>query len=265
MSIWTFDHHLIKAIAILAIATGLSACGGRTDGPSRTTAFSQLSPTQKSTIEVSGRPIIIEGPRGFCMDRQASQIAEDNAFVLLGNCNAVSTNGRGASPKIKALLTATISGSGQGSVTDSMNSMDAFFRSETGRTALSRSSDPGTVQILDSFQQDDVYYLRARDSSTGIVPDASDDYWRAYFDLRDQIVSVSVIGFQSDPISPDVGLSTVQEFTGLIRNRNDGTPMADTVTPEPETPPARQPRPQPTANDPTNSLRSIGLLRRLLG
>ncbi len=262
MSTWIFDRPLIKTTIGLVLVVGLSACTSSRLGGGRSTP---TAVPQKSTITVSGKEIVIEGPSGFCMDHQATQVAGDNAFVLMGNCAVVSPKTRAPAPEVKALLTATVSGAPQqnGTIADSMNSMDRFFRSEIGRTALSRTSDAATVQILDTFQNDDVFYLRANDTSDGIVPGASNDYWRAYFDLHEQILSVSVIGFTSDPLEPNTGLATVRDFANRIRTQNGAQVIAsqvveETTNEEPEQQPLRKVR------DPARTFWTIGLLRRIL-
>ncbi len=269
MSTWIFDRRLIKTIIGLLLVASLTACGA-----SRLGKVTRSAPAQRSAIEVSGKKITIKGPTGFCIDNQISQFSEDLAFILLGSCKVISPSAFSPSPKVKALLTASISGSdsSSGSIAGSLNSMDRFFRSETGRTALSRASDPGTVQVLETFQQDNTFFLRARDTSPGIVPGASDDYWRAYFDLQEQIVSVSVIGFQSDPISPDTGLATLREFAHLIKDQNGvaSTPVqtARTDDPEeseePEEDEEPKPRKKKKIRDPARTFWTLGLIRKLL-
>lgn len=196
----------------------LSACVQDGRFGNVTGGFGSLS----TRVKLSGETIIVEGPPGFCVDKQASEIGTDAAFLLLGNCAVVLPSLKKAEPKVKALLTATISAPEQGSssVAEAVQSMDKFFRSENGRTALSRSSDPGTVEVLDTFHKDGIFYLRARDTSAGIVPGAAPDYWRAYFDLRGQLVSVSVIGFVNSPLEPEVALRTLQEFAFILRGKN---------------------------------------------
>lgn len=271
MSTWTSDRGGVPSPLALGLLLFLAGCGaarfggggGTADGGGR--SFTPSASTS-SSIEVAGREIVIKGPEGFCVDKSLSQTGGDTAFVLLGNCRVVSPGRGGGQPRVKALLTASVSGSGAGGgVRDSTASMDRFFRSDTGRTALSRESDPGTVEVLETFENDGMFFLRARDTSPGIVPGAADDYWRAYFDLSGQIVSVSVIGFADKPLSPAKGLSTLREFADLIRSSNGAAP-APVVTAATEedvdddTRFARSEDPRRTARP----LFSVGLLRRLL-
>lgn len=272
MSIWTSDRPRVPAPLTLALFLFLAGCGvarfGGGSGGAERGAFSPSTASRSSVIDVAGRDIVIKGPPGFCVDKSLSQIGGDTAFVLLGNCRAVSPRGGGGTPAVRALLTASISNAGEGGgVSESTVDMDRFFRSETGRTALSRESDPGTVTVMESFESDGMYFLRARDTSPGIVPGAADDYWRAYFDLSGQIASVSVIGFTDKPLSPEKGLSTLRQFANLIREENGVEPAPVQTASlseeefEDEFEDSAEPRRQ---RRPTGVFWSVGILRRLL-
>ena len=269
---------LRAALGLFLAALLLSACGGSRFGDGKPSSRFQGTSRASSTVTVSGRDIVIEGPRGFCVDRDSTEIAGDSAFVLLASCRAVNGFAGGSAPSVQALLTASIAAPDPNGATvaGGVQQMEQFFRSENGRTALSRDADPGTVEVMETFHQDGIYYLRARDTSQGVVPGASHDYWRAYFDLQDQIVSVSVIGFESAPLSPSVGLSTTQEFARLIRSRNgpgrapledveEETLPEDNATEEESTtedqPATRTPLFKRKKRD--SGLRSIGILRRI--
>lgn len=258
MSIWIFDPFRVKPIfGLIIIATSLAACGSRN--------FPSTEKAQGTTITVGGKNVVIAGPTGFCMDRSVSQIREDSAFVLLGNCAVVAPKSRSPQPKVKALLTATVAQNLQGTVADTATEMDMFFRSEDGRTALSRSSDPETVRILDSFETSGTYFLRSTDSSPGIVPDTANDNWRGYFDVNGQLVSVSVIGFNSDPISPDAGLETVRAFARAMQAGNNATaartPTQPVIAPQTTSEPVRE-KSKPSTG---NRLNRVGILRRIFG
>lgn len=263
MSIWISDAGLRPFIFGVLLLAGLTACA-----PARL-GRSGPAPTQKTTIQVSSKNLTIQGPPGFCVDNSITEVQADNAFVLLGSCAVVSPTSRAPEPDVRALLTASVSGAGQGqsSIRASVATMDRFFRSEDGRTALSRNSDPGTVQVLDTFHKDGMFFIRASDSSQGLVPGASDDYWRAYFDLNDQIVSVSVIGFKSAPLNPDQGLLTLRQFAQTILTSNgvgpDPLPLAEIEEEEPvQTAASQPPRRKIRPND---TLMNVGILRRIFG
>ena len=54
----------------------------------------------------------------------------------------------------------------------------------------------------------------------------SSKHWRAVFDVQGRIVSVAVLGFESQPISKRDGLIALQDFTGIIINHNSDASVA---------------------------------------
>jgi len=206
---------------ILILALGLAGCGG---AGARLGGTSTVS--RDTTVISGGETIAIAAPPGFCVDETVSQTKSQPAFILLGSCRVIRSNAFASAPEVRALLTASISTPTieGATVQDNAVGMDRFFRSDTGKTALSRSSEPETIEILDTFHDGSTYFLHASDSSEGVVPEAANEYWRAYFDLKGQLVALSVIGFVSRPLSPETGLETLQHFTDLMREKN-GVPV----------------------------------------
>ena len=277
-----------RAVLLLMVLAGCNLSGK--GGVSRT--GTGAAGARSATVEVAGRSLQIAGPRGYCVDAASIEVSGANAFALLGPCPVISRSPLAPHPDRAAILTATFGpATTQGGVQQSAQRMEAFFRSDAGRAALSRSGDAGSVLIMDSFFNDGVYYLRARDSSPAIVPGAAPDSWRAWFDLPGQIASVSVTGTTSQPLSPDQGLDLTRRFVSVLRERN-GAPGGDDTAPLPApgtapppvaaTPPAASPPPEmaaaapPPAAEPAPAptvrkkrrkrdlgLGNIGLLRRL--
>ncbi len=208
-----------RLVVLLVASMVLSACASSRVGVSSSRGGPMI---RSKTITVGDSRIVVQGPRGFCIDPKTSQDGADIAFVLLASCQATSSAWNAPRPGVKALLTASVMAGGEGMspISASASRLDGFFRSETGRTALSRTADPATVKVLDTFQQDATYFIHASDNSLGVVPGADNQYWRAYFDLKGQLVSVSAIGLRSDPIAPDRALELVRDFVAEMRRAN---------------------------------------------
>lgn len=208
MSTWTS-----KAL-LLAAALGLAACEGGFPGASRGT------PAQ-SQIAVADASVVIAGPVGFCVDPASTQIGGDVPFVMMGNCAAISGNGRAPQPNVRAVLTAAVAPLAEGAGFDGAATaeLDTFFRSPPGRAMLSRTGDAGTVEVLESFSEGDIFYLYTRDTSPGPVANLDDDHWRAYFGLSGRVVSASVLDFGTSALDRDVGLAVLQGFTNRIQTQ----------------------------------------------
>ena len=178
----------------------------------------------QSGVSVSRDQVKILGPRGFCVYPSATRDRNGQSFVLLGNCAAIFRSPDAAQPDIRAVLTATVRETDTLRVATQGSVLADLLRSETGRGLLSRTGDPETVEVLDSFQRGEILFVHASDSSAGYAPEMTPAYWRAFFDLKGRIVSVAVLGFEADPISTEVGQRTVRDFAELIRRSNQDPP-----------------------------------------
>lgn len=171
---------------------------------------------------MSRNAVTIAGPSGFCVDTRATRDAGAEAFVLLGNCAALSSANRRSQPEVRALLTAAVREYEGRPLSSQMTLLDQYLRSEEGRTLLSRSDNPDTVDVRQSFARGDVLFVRISDTSPGYAPRMSAEHWRAVFDLRGTVVSTAVLGFDDEPLSERDGLSTLEDFTRIIQSRNAG-------------------------------------------
>jgi hypothetical protein len=230
---------LLAALPLLAgCVTGL---GGGTGG----------APAQ---AVVTSDAVVIAGPPGFCVDEGATRSEGDTAFVLLGNCAAISGSARADQPEMSVVLTAAVSdASDAGSIAESMADLDPYFRSDEGRALLSRTQDPETVTVLETDAVGDMFILHASDTSEGAVEGVVPDYWRAYFDLGPRIATLSVLALEGEGVSREDSLAGLMEFVGTVQAANgvptDGGPSAAVAEAAPE---------------PRGGLFNIGLFRQIM-
>lgn len=170
---------------------------------------------------VTSDAITIAGPQGFCIDPEASSDLGATAFVLLGNCAALTESRMTRQPAEPAILTAAISEAGEeGGIASSISTLPEFFASEDGRQVLSRSGDSETVEVLQSFAEGSVFYLNASDASDGAVPGVRNDYWRAYLDLGPRIATLSVLALDGSGLSEEQSLDLLRRFAALTLESN---------------------------------------------
>jgi len=251
MSTWTSKANA----AALFLTALLTACGGV--GPLR-----PQGPPPMRQIAVTSDEVIVTGPRGFCVDPTSTEERADTAFVLLGNCAVISDRRGEAQPQVQAVLTASVSEAGLGqSLRESIPELDRFFRSQEGRQLLSRGGDPGSVEIIDSFFQGDVYYLHARDTSAGEIDDVSEVYWRSYLDVGPRIATLTVLETEAETDGSEHGLAALQSFTNAMIAANAERDPAPVSAVRPVAP-AAQPAAAPPSADGT--LWNVGLFRRIM-
>lgn len=266
MCIWT------SKVWIAALSLTLAGCGGG-GGAGLTSLVSRAAaPEAQSSVAVAANDVVIAGPSGFCVDPDSSQTSAAVPFVMLGNCATISGNSRAQQPDVKAVLTASVGPPDSGaSITGASDAMDRYFRSDEGRRTLSRDGNAATVQVLDSFEEAGVFYLRSSDSSAGPLPDVAAEQWRAYLEVNGRLVSAAVLGFKDAPMEPATERALIQSFAREIRVKSiegASAPAAVAVAPAPvAAAPAAAPTPARGSVTPagTGGLGGIGLFRRLLG
>ncbi|MDJ0629761.1 MAG: hypothetical protein QNJ44_15995 [Rhodobacter sp.] len=213
MSIWTCNRSLLAA----ASAVFLSGCLQAPDVSRREGGTFRMPP---ETVTVAGRSVVIGGPEGYCVDRSASRLRSKTAFVLLGSCASIAGDARAGAPSAAGILTASVSrDTGSGPAIDAViDQMAAYLTTPTGRAALARDGDAGSVEVLDSRREDGALFIHLRDTSAEVFPGLAQDYWRGLFDINGHLVTVSVVGFADQPMSTDTGLQVLRGFHARIRN-----------------------------------------------
>ncbi len=167
----------------------------------------------QAAVTVTRQEVNLSGPRGFCVDPVSTRDAASQAFVVFGNCAAITGNPEEPQPWLQAVVTATVTASDGGlSVAPQAPALLEFFRTPGGRATLSRTEDAQTVSILESFVEDGSIYLHVRDTSPPVFGGAQNTYWRGYTDADGTVVALSVIGFEGTPISGSDGISVLRGF-----------------------------------------------------
>jgi hypothetical protein len=239
----------VRLGAALAVLALLPACLGGLEGDETGGAPAEAV--------VTSDDVVVTGPSGFCVDETATRSEGDTAFVLLGNCAAISNSRRAAQPEVPVVLTAAISeASDAGSISESLADLDAYFRSDEGRTLLSRTQDPESVTILETTTETDLFLLHARDTSAGAMQGVKEDYWRAYLDLGSRIATLSVLALEDRGVTREQSLAALLSFARTVRQANAQDASEEVAVAD--APPSAVPEPRQRGG-----LFNIGLFRRI--
>lgn len=200
------------AFALLVLS--VSACG---DDPLAGFLGTGSMPA-RNEITVTSDQIVLRGPTGFCVDPKSSRHQASQAFVVFGNCAAISGNETMPQPFVNAIATASVLPTGRNgpSIGQSGVALANFFSSESGKAALSASGDPDSVEVLDSFSRNGAFFIHARDTAAPLLPGADNTYWRGYFDVKNSVVVLSVLGLKDTPVSSADGLETLYRFANAL-------------------------------------------------
>jgi hypothetical protein len=172
---------------------------------------------------VAGGDITIAGPPGYCPDRSATRATGGQSLVVLGSCASVRNNPNAPKPPIPAVLTASVSRANGADIRGSTAQLAQFFRSREGRAVMARNGNGTSVRILSVRRQSGAFLMHIEDSSPAQVAGLSRQYWRALFDLKGRIITVSVIAFAAKPMSDAFARATLEAFISRIRQENAST------------------------------------------
>jgi hypothetical protein len=107
-----------------------------------------------------------------------------------------------------------------GSITEAMPMIEAFFATPSGRATLARSGRGENVEVVETRKRRDVFYIRARDTSRDSLKEIDDAYWRALFDLRGRMVTVTVLGVSGRPVPSEAGFDALELLVRRLKLEN---------------------------------------------
>lgn len=173
------------------------------------------------SVAVAGGSLVLAAPQGFCVDQTASRQDEAGAFVLFANCAALSNNPAAPQPAAPVVLTVAVSGAAPTTpLAESFPQMQAFFASDAGRAALSRSGRAGSVEVLETQISDGMLLIKLSDRSQAGGPPVADEYWRAITGIGGRILSLSVLPLRERPVDDARQRALIEAFAARIRAAN---------------------------------------------
>lgn len=183
-------------------------------------AFSGPPPTR---MAVAQGAVIVAGPRGYCIDREASRDGGgQSALTVLSPCRQLGGGPFAPRPEHDAVLTAAVAPNERVLEMETVGAALAdFFASEPGRAALSRSGVAATVAVQESFAEDGAWFLHLSDGAPFAWGAVQAEYWRALLPAGGRMVTLAVLTLPDAPLTRDTGLALLRDFVRALR---DSTP-----------------------------------------
>ncbi|MEP3916940.1 hypothetical protein [Ascidiaceihabitans sp.] len=222
---------ICKPLACCVALIGLAGCLAAPVTSQRDTRHT----TGLRSVAVADKSVVIGGPDGYCIDKTASRLRGDTAFILLGSCTIISGDDHDAVPQVPGILTASIDQKSAATVTPRLlDQFAGFVISDAGRAVLARDGRTESVTVQGVLRERDAVLIHLTDTSAFQIPGIEPTYWRGIFALNGRLISASVLGFQDHPLGPTEGLATLEAFLEQIRTKTS-LPLvaADGVAKEP--------------------------------
>lgn len=189
---------------------GCSTLAGFGFGPER-------DPAPRS-VQVLGQSYTVAGPQGFCIDESATRDTEQGAFVMLASCAALSGDAWEPRPSRPAILTVSVLPAEASVGEDDLDRMTAFFSTEAGQEALLRPGAEGPAIVTDLNREPGLLLISAREQTP--PSEMAPGYWRGVFPETEDLVTVTVAGFQANPLSDEEGQMLLHSFVNALRDAN---------------------------------------------
>jgi len=202
--------------------------------------FTVISSTSsRAVFAVRGQRIVVEPPEGYCLDEGSIDVSRLAAFALVADClqvqvAALETGSSAGTAREIALPRSfpgilTISISGEPAFDQSQQALDefeAFIGTEPGRKLLRRGNGTVPGKVIATRKVGGVLYvLIERQQTTGdefLAP----RFWRAFIDINDRLLLVTVSSFTDRPIAEDAMMGFLAHQIARLRSVN-GLPADD--------------------------------------
>jgi len=180
----------------------------------------QVSIPPNSRAIIKNKNIVIQGPEGFCLDETISNLSSNSTFLLFGNCAAISQSNSVTQSEVHAVLTTAISKDKSKNRPFNREWLDSYLRSEDGKSNLSSNRNSEDIEVLDSFKMDEAYFVLIQNNGERKSEAISKYSWRAYLEVSGYLISLSIIGFNQNPMKHNESLEIMRHFVNEIRTNN---------------------------------------------
>lgn len=185
----------------------------------------------RAVVVARGRPVAIEPVEGLCLAVDEMDTGSSGAFVVIADCiTETAATADALPPSFAGLLTVSISGepmfpadTGRASA---LRELRDFLGSDAGRKLLGRDREGGAATLLEARQIGDALYVRVRDGQGGRLALLDPEFWRAFVEIEDRLLLVTVSGFQDRPMDPERMLGLLAAQVARLRSANGAAAFA---------------------------------------
>lgn len=166
-------------------------------------------------VTVTGQKFTLGRTAGYCFNDYQSKTVKSGAFVLLAPCDPTNPVSMA-----KGLILINVLAKSDIVDTIKVNDLESVFRSDTGRAVLSREGSSANVTVLGTMKEDGIYYVHTKDAGGPIIPDTTDDQWRAFMVVADHLVSVRVVNFVDAKMTEGLVFAHIDSIARRIQALN---------------------------------------------
>ena len=200
---------MVRLALLVLTIFGLAACNG---------AFPASTARPVESLAVSGGAVTVAGPPDYCVDAATSRSAD--GFAILAPCATLGSGN--ATPIRNAVISVQVGEPGSAVVEGAESAMVSLFGTPAGAELLSRTGDPGLIAIREAGLSSGVVIVVYDDRNPVPIDGTQTREWRGFFDLGDRLVTISLRGLASSPLSSGSGTTLLRQAVEAVRAANLG-------------------------------------------
>lgn len=210
-------------VAAFALLMGAAGCvelpfGQASDVPvqvTRNVSADDDAAKGTKTVAVGGQTVVLGDAGGYCIKSDRSRYTSSGAFLVMAPCDPTAP---GNTARGLVLVNVLASKALQDAV--KAEQMESFFKSDSGKAALSAHGRSEDIEILGTMEEDGIFVVHARDATGAVIPDTSDEIWRTFLVVSERLVSVSVINFTDAPMVDGLIFAQLEAIAQRIQDLN---------------------------------------------
>lgn len=152
--------------------------------------------------------LVVTPPAGYCADPVSSRLRD--GFAVFAPCVTLGTEA--PLPQVLGVTTVQAGEAGSAMVTGAETSLRDFLISPQGAGLLSKGGSAATVSVVSSQAFDSRVTVHFRDTGEAPMDGLGPDEWRAFTDVNDRLVTVSVRGLDDAPLSAGRGSALLDQM-----------------------------------------------------
>lgn len=176
-------------------------------------------PPARSIALVDG-DVTAATPEGYCIDPDSSRPAD--GFAVMAPCMTLGRED--AAPPVLGVATMQVGPAGSAAVADDEAALRDILVSDDGAVLLSTKGDPAVITVLGSQVQDRVVKVHFLDASPPPFDGLQDEEWRAFLDMNGRLVTVSVRGLATLPLTDGTGGWLLDSIVRVLVSVGAGDP-----------------------------------------
>lgn len=230
--------HAVLMLPLLALAPACMVTVGESSVENELTRLDAIrgiglvsATPLEAVIAARGAKVVVRPAPGSCIARDSIETSELSAFLLLTDCAlerlshgesdaATSEDGERliVAPGFPGLVTISVAGEPRAP----LPRLKSFLESPEGQAELGRGVIGEEVEIENLRIVEDVLFVLAKDRDPEAVPLLSRTFWRAFTEVSDRLVLVTVSGFRAHELGEEAMLEQLVDQVLALRIANGG-------------------------------------------